>query len=1031
LPTGRALRAAIVVGLTAIVLLGTGAVAFSSRVTARLTRRVEAITGATLPAAMTLSDLRTQTLIVRGAAIGAASARDERSGERLEMEAEELRRLLEQHERQERPQERTDSTTLLLHDYVERFIAAAREVASAGAAEGPRKSDANWWHRADQGINKPQSDLLALLKAHTAWHAAQVRSGVATTRLESAAELRQLSVASGLAAAAAAGILLLVLRWMERDRRASEAAFEEMRRQREELSRLALAVNRSPSSVMICNAAGEIEWCSEGFTRMTGYSPADAIGRKPGRLLGGPETDPVVVERMNAAVHEGRGVSEQIVNYTRDGRKYWVEDECQPLRDGDGMLTGFMVIQSDISERKRLQRELEATAVRLSTAVRAAGVGVWELDVRTDEVACDETLRQLYGLAPSDPTPPAAMLREAVHPEDLALMWRRKEEALRGDGEYRADIRVRRVDGQWRHLHVAAAVLRSGDGTPLRVVGVAIDMTDRVNTQRALLESRARLAVFADHAPAAVAMFDTQMRYLLCSRRWLAEYGLEGENVVGRSHYEVFPEIPTRWREVHARCLAGKVETCEEDPFERCDGTVQWLRWEVRPWYTSSGAIGGVLMMTEDITARREAQEALRTARSQAEAANRAKSEFLANMSHEIRTPMTAILGYLDLLDEVREDPAAYASHAETIKRNADHLLAIINDVLDLSKIEAGKMAMERVACSPASIAAEVVALLEPRARSKGLTLAIDMRGEIPSQVSTDPTRLRQILTNLVGNAVKFTERGGVTVELSMVADQAGGPARMRYAVRDTGIGIEPDRLRELFQPFTQADTSMTRRFGGTGLGLAICRRLAELLGGEVSAVSEAGRGSEFVVTLEVGSLEGVAMVSGVQSGEERSGAGAKPAMVGSLSGRVLVVEDGVDNQRLITHHLKRAGAEVEIANNGQRAVERLCEGGDVNGPLAAEAFALVLMDMQMPVMDGYAATRLLREKGYTGAIVALTAHAMTGDREECLAAGCDDYLSKPIDRAAMIALCEKWMRERGTGVAGVLGAGSGESRAA
>jgi CheY-like chemotaxis protein len=439
--------------------------------------------------------------------------------------------------------------------------------------------------------------------------------------------------------------------------------------------------------------------------------------------------------------------------------------------------------------------------------------------------------------------------------------------------------------------------------------------------------------------------------------------------------------------------------------------------------------VGGVLMMTEDITQQRRTREILREAQVQAEAASRAKSEFLANMSHELRTPMTAILGYVDLLSEARRDETAFAEHIGTIRRNADHLLTIINDVLDLSKIEAGKMTAEVVACSPARISAEVLELHGARASERGLRLGLNVQGEIPAEIRTDPTRLRQILMNLVGNAVKFTEQGEVVLSVGL---EPGDEPRLRFSVKDTGIGIEPDRLRSLFQPFAQADSSVTRRFGGTGLGLAICRRLAALLGGELSATSRPGVGSEFTVTIATGRLDGVAMVSGVAAAAGGGSAGLPEGAVIRLSGKILLVEDGVDNQRLIAHHLKRAGAEVTVCENGRRAVERLCDQGRMERELVSpREFGLVLMDMQMPEMDGYAATRMLRAKGYTGPIVALTAHAKAGDREACLAAGCDDFLTKPIDARAMIAMCGAWMmRAAGTGEAAGDQASSGCSGA-
>jgi len=393
----------------------------------------------------------------------------------------------------------------------------------------------------------------------------------------------------------------------------------------------------------------------------------------------------------------------------------------------------------------------------------------------------------------------------------------------------------------------------------------------------------------------------------------------------------------------------------------------------------------------------------LEVTRRRAEQASQSKSEFLANMSHEIRTPITAILGFADLLlmDEGNEPaPPERASALETIKRNGEHLLELLNDILDLSKVEASALRIEQLRFSPTKIVADVIALMKIRADAKRLELTSSALGPLPETIESDPTRLRQILINLVGNAIKFTESGGVAIAVQFLPDpQTGG--RLEFAVRDTGIGMSADELGRLFRPFTQADASTTRKFGGTGLGLTISKRFADLLGGALVVESEVGKGSTFTVSVRTGSVEGVRMC------QPASGTAA-PASTRSLargtlprlSCRVLVAEDGIDNQRLLSFLLRKAGAEVEVADNGLAAMDKA---------LAAKRddkeFAVILMDMQMPVMDGYTSTANLRAAGYRGVIIALTAHTMTGDSERCLAAGCDDYATKPIHGAKLISL--------------------------
>jgi signal transduction histidine kinase/ActR/RegA family two-component response regulator len=383
--------------------------------------------------------------------------------------------------------------------------------------------------------------------------------------------------------------------------------------------------------------------------------------------------------------------------------------------------------------------------------------------------------------------------------------------------------------------------------------------------------------------------------------------------------------------------------------------------------------------------------------------ATRLKSEFLTNMSHEIRTPMTAILGFAEEVElGLEKSPASARMRAAlaTIQRNGLHLLALINGILDLSKIEAGKFEIARERCAPVGIVGEVATLLGTQASEKGLVLESVAVGPIPETIESDRTRLRQILINLVGNAVKFTERGSVRIEVGLARDT------LEISVIDTGCGIDPSQIPRLFESFTQVQGSVTREHSGTGLGLALSRKLARLLGGEIDVESEPGRGSRFRLRVPAGPLDGVRILAAREVGEFAVPERAPVAQAArQLSGRVLVVEDGPDNQRLISGIMRRAGLGVEIAGDGARGCEMALLAFE-----AGEPYDVILMDMQMPVLDGYAAVQRLRAAGYRGAIVALTAHAMTGDRERCLALGCDDYATKPIVREELLRQIAAWL---------------------
>ncbi len=393
----------------------------------------------------------------------------------------------------------------------------------------------------------------------------------------------------------------------------------------------------------------------------------------------------------------------------------------------------------------------------------------------------------------------------------------------------------------------------------------------------------------------------------------------------------------------------------------------------------------------------------LEDARERALESTRLKSEFLMNMSHEIRTPMTAILGFAEEVEvELATERVSDRLRAAlaTIRRNGVHLLSLINGILDLSKIEAGRLEVVRERCSPIQIVAEVASLLRVQAAEKGLALETVAIGPVPEEIESDHTRLRQILINLVGNAVKFTDAGCVRIEVGCVGERGEVCDVLEISIVDTGCGIAPEQVQRLFATFMQVHGSLTRAHQGTGLGLALSRRLARLLGGDIDVESELGRGSRFRLRIPTGALAGVRVLPASEVGEfavlESTPVSSAPI---ELSGRVLLVEDGPDNQRLISGILRRAGLEVAIAADGAIGCELALRSETTDEP-----YDVILMDMQMPVLDGYTAVQRLRAAGYCGSIIALTAHAMAGDRERCLSVGCSDYASKPIARDQLLA---------------------------
>jgi signal transduction histidine kinase/DNA-binding response OmpR family regulator len=400
----------------------------------------------------------------------------------------------------------------------------------------------------------------------------------------------------------------------------------------------------------------------------------------------------------------------------------------------------------------------------------------------------------------------------------------------------------------------------------------------------------------------------------------------------------------------------------------------------------------------EDISRRKLAEEEVNKAREDAELANLAKSAFLANTSHEIRTPMNAILGYAEMLLDPHQSDDQRRNSARTIRRNGEHLLAILNDILDISKIEAQKLTVEKLHCELPQLVSDLIGLTRPWAQKKGLSFEIEFDKQIPRQVQTDPLRAKQVLVNLVSNAIKFTETG--RVKIGVYREISYFTHTIRFEVSDTGIGMTREQVDQLFQPFTQGDVSTTRRFGGTGLGLTISKRLAKFLGGDITVKSEPGQGSTFIFRLDGGPRLGVPLIDNLTLDQLLLEAGDACDEELRIQGRILVAEDGEDNRELVTAHLRRAGAEVVIAGTGRLAVEAA----------KAQKFDLVLMDMQMPELDGYGATRALRAAGITIPIIALTANAMAEDRLKCLSAGCTEYLAKPIARGLLLRMLSRFL---------------------
>jgi len=559
---------------------------------------------------------------------------------------------------------------------------------------------------------------------------------------------------------------------------------------------------------------------------------------------------------------------------------------------------------------------------------------------------------------------------------------------------------------------LVATVVWSLGSAQLRAKRIAAEATEELRHQRGELEKEIilRQAIF-DHAQHIIIACDKAGIVTLFNRAAQQKLGYRADEFIGKTSLErihvaeeveyasavlseeLGEEIPPSFETFVARARRA-LRDSSEWTYVRKDGSTFPVELAVSALRDSGGRIEGFLGIAYDISERREKDAQLLDALKKAEEATTTKSQFLANMSHEIRTPLTSIIGFADacFTDELPKEERREA--LSSIVRNGKHLLVLINDILDLSKSEAGKIELEWKQTALFDLVADIDSLMHPRAVEKKIAFDFDFAFPLPATIDTDPTRLKQILLNLVGNALKFTQKGGVKVLVSHEPERE----RINFAVVDTGIGMTPEEQTRLFHPFMQADSTTTRKFGGTGLGLSISAQLARYLGGEITFESSPGRGSVFTASVACGPLsEAGYLYNAPHRTVTMEAAHAAPA---ALAGRVLLAEDGPDNQQYITFLLRKLGLSFVTVEDGALAVEEASRGD----------YDVILMDMQMPRMDGYAATRTLRERGYAKPIIALTANVAKSDVEATRRAGCDDFLGKPFERQAFVDTLRKYI---------------------
>ncbi len=660
--------------------------------------------------------------------------------------------------------------------------------------------------------------------------------------------------------------------------------------------------------------------------------------------------------------------------------------------------TGF-----DITGRIEAEAALRASEQRCLAVIEAGNDCVWEADSEWRTTYVSPQTRDILGYEPEDVLgksvfhfmPPEERQRVKAAFDAIA--------AVREPFRSIENVNVHKT-GRLVTLETNGIPIFDANGDFCGYRGAARDVTERNRVLEALRRSEELYRSLVENVDAGIVLIDANYTVVAVNSALARRLGKPANELIGKHCYHAFENCDTICPHCQGRdAMASRVPTESRRVIEPEEGVRHEVLVRAFPLFGPDGEPKGFIELIEDISVRNRTEAMLRQAKEAAETANRAKTEFLTNMSHEIRTPLTAILGYADIICDHSEPPFIREA-AETIKRNGEHLLQLISDILDLSKIEAARLEPFLTRCDPRHIVDEVAALMHVRMDAKGLQLAVEFPGPLPATIHTDPLRLRQILINLVGNAAKFTETGTVRIVTCMVDLETVAP-KLRIDVVDTGIGLSTEQIAMLFQPFTQLDGSARRKFGGSGLGLAISKRLALMLGGDITVASTPGQGSAFSVTVATGPLEAT---PAADSPASISVVTPPPtAAPDQLCCRLLLAEDGPDNQRLISFLLRKRGADVTVVGNGQLAVD-CATAAMANG----EPFDLILMDMQMPILDGYEATTRLRKAGFTGPIVALTAHAMPEDRQRCLDAGCDDYVSKPIVPAQLVTLLASHLRQ-------------------
>ena len=710
---------------------------------------------------------------------------------------------------------------------------------------------------------------------------------------------------------------------------------------------------------------GFFTYVNPGTLRVTGYEEKDLLEQYFTKIIREDYKEEVERFYQIQSNEKKASTSFEFPIVTKDGRELWVEQKVH-LVEQDDQVKELTVLARDITERRNAEDQIKL----LRKWIDHFRDAILVTDAEGQIVFLNqESANRLYQKI-SDALLEKIQTLDKANPWDNYLMEIKQKEKITIEGI------SQREDGSVFPVEINAQYMNF-EGKEY-IITFSRDITERKKTEDLLITKQIQLQSFVEAAPAAIAMFDKNLNYLAASHKWNEEHNIREPQIIGENFYAIFQRSSDFWKDIHQRCLNGSIESSEEEHVILEDGRRTWIKWEVRPWYGVDNAIEGLVMFIEDISQRKKQEEELRVAKVKAEEGSRAKQQFLANMSHEIRTPMNAILGMTRLLQKTDLTPRQ-ATYQEAIKASADNLLVIINDILDISKIEAGKLNIESVGFDLSRLVRHLCNSIRFRAEEKGIGLFYEVDRRISKVLVGDPVRLNQVLLNLVNNAIKFTERGSVEVECILL-ESTDEYNTIKFQVIDTGIGIDDQKLSTIFESFNQGDNDTTRKYGGTGLGLSISKHLVNLFGGRLEVQTKKAIGTKFFFTIKLNIGQESDLVTMKETQQEDI----------SLEGvEILLAEDHDINQFLATTLLDEWGTHVEVVENGRDAVQKLSQ----------KTYDVVLMDIQMPIMNGIEATRIIRRQLKLDVpIIALTANALKGDSEKYLSTGMNAYVSKPFE---------------------------------